>query len=167
MAAPEVNETNFTGKLITIRTEKSFEVVTSALETLFQPVDLGRLHALTEAGDQSSITAYFEELSGDHKFSVFFQLDQGSTQRLAGIEVDCRFYLIGNAVIVNGLFEHGATAGLGAPVRVCVSQSPGEAVRIDVDEPTAFFSQFPELAKSKVPAILDRDLIGYLIEFAS
>jgi hypothetical protein len=86
---------------------------------------------------------------------------------LAGIPIDCRFYLIGNAVIVNGLFRYGATAGLGAPVRVCISQNEGEQVRIDLDEPTAFFSQLPELRGSKVPGILDRDLVKYLIDFAS
>jgi uncharacterized protein (DUF302 family) len=164
---PQVTETEFTCKLITIRSKKSFAEVTSALEGLFRMVDLPKLASMTEAGDQAGIKGYFQEISGDHEFSIFFKLDQGSTQRLAGFPLDCRFYLIGNAVIVNGLFQYGATAGLGAPVRVCVSQQEGEDVRIDLDEPTAFFSQFPEMKESKVPAILDRDLVKYLIEFAS
>jgi hypothetical protein len=78
----------------------------SALEGLFRMVDLPKLASMTEAG----IQAYFQEISGDHEFSIFFKLDQGSTQRLAGFPLDCRFYLIGNAVIVNGLFQYGATA---------------------------------------------------------
>ena len=165
--SPQVTETEFTCKLITIRTKKSFTEVTGALESLFKPVDLQKLADMTAAGDQAGIQSYFKEFSDDHEFSIFFQLDQGSTQQLAGLPIDCRFYLIGNAVIVNGLFEYGATAGLGAPVRVCISQNKGEDVRIDVDEPTAFFSQFPELKDSKVPAILDRDLIKHLVNFAS
>jgi len=165
--SPHVTTTEFTGKLITIRTEKTFEEVTAALEGRFQQVDGKRLADMTTAGDQAGIQAYFEEISGDHEFSIFYQLDQGSTQRLAGYPINCRFYLIGNAVIVNGLFEFGAMAGLGAPVRVCISQGEGEDVRIDVDEPTAFFSQFPELKDSKVPAILDKDLIDHLVAFAS
>ena len=36
-----------------------------------------------------------------------------------------------------------------------------------LDEPTAFFSQFPEMKESKVPGVLDRDLVKHLIEFAS
>jgi hypothetical protein len=166
-ASPEVTYTEFTCKLITIRTKKSFDEVTGALEGLFQKVDLPRLAEMTAAGDQAGIQQYFVEISGDHEFSIFFQLDQGSTQRLAGYPINCRFYLIGNAVIVNGLFEYGAMAGLGAPVRVCISQSEGEDVRIDVDEPTAFFTQFPELKDSKVPGILDKDLINHLVAFAS
>jgi hypothetical protein len=165
--SPHVTETEFTCKLITIRTKKSFTEVTGALESLFKPVDLQKLADMTAAGDQAGIQSYFKELSGDHEFAIFFQLDQGSTQRLASLPVNCRFYLIGNAVTVNGLFEYGATAGLGAPVRVCISQNEGEDVRIDVDEPTAFFSQFPELKDSKVPALLDRDLIKHLVNCAS
>jgi hypothetical protein len=166
-ASPVITETEFTCKLITIRTKKTFEEVTAALEGLFHQVDLTKLADLTATGDHAGIEAYFEQISGAHEFSIFYQLDQGSTQRLAGYPINCRFYLIGNAVIVNGLFEYGAMAGLGAPVRVCISQNEGEDVRIDVDEPTAFFSQFSEFAESKVPAILDKDLINHLVAFAS
>lgn len=165
--SPDITYTEFSCKLITIRSKKTFDAVTGALESLFVRVDGEKLADMTAAGDQEGIRKYFEEISGDHEFSIFYQLDQGSTQRLAGYPINCRFYLIGNAVIVNGLFEYGAMAGLGAPVRVCISQSDGEDVRIDVDEPTAFFSQSPELKDSKVPAILDRDLINHLIAFAS
>lgn len=165
--SPEITYTEFTGKLITIRTQKSFEAVTGALEELFATIDIKKLTDLTAAGDQAGLHKYVEEISGDHKFSIFYQLDQGPSQRLAGYPVNCRFYLIGNPVVVNGLFEYGAMAGLGAPVRVCISQTDGEDVRIDVDEPTAFFSQFPELKESTVPAILDKELVGYLVAFAS
>jgi hypothetical protein len=165
--SPEITYTEFTGKLITIRTQKSFEDVTGALDELFATIDIKRLTETTAAGDQAGFHEYVEEISGDHKFSIFYQLDQGPSQRLAGYPINCRFYLIGNPVIVNGLFEYGAMAGLGAPVRVCISQSDGEDVRIDVDEPTAFFSQFPELSESKVPAILDEELVNYLVAFAS
>jgi hypothetical protein len=40
-------------------------------------------------------------------------------------------------------------------------------VRIDLDQPTAFFNRFPEMKDSKVPGILDRDLVKHLINFAS
>jgi hypothetical protein len=56
---------------------------------------------------------------------------------------------------------------LGAPVRLCVSQRDGEATRIDLDQPTSFFSQIPELQASTVPALLDEKMIGYLREAAS
>jgi uncharacterized protein (DUF302 family) len=79
--------------------------------------------------------------------------------RLAGIPIESKFYLVGNAVIARGLFEYSGAAGLGAPVRICVSQRDGEETRIDMDLPSAFFSKFPEMRPSSVPALLDEKLI--------
>jgi len=42
-------------------------------------------------------------------------------------------------------------------VRVC--QRDGEDTRIDMDLPSAFFSKFPEMRPSSVPALLDEKLI--------
>ena len=51
---PQVTETEFTCKLITIRTEKSFTEVTGALESLFEPVNLQKLADMTAAGDKAA-----------------------------------------------------------------------------------------------------------------
>jgi uncharacterized protein (DUF302 family) len=79
--------------------------------------------------------------------------------RLAGIPIESKFYLVGNAVVARGLFQYTAAAGLGAPVRICVSQRDGEGTRIDLDEVTAFFSQFPETNPSEVPKLLDVEMV--------
>jgi hypothetical protein len=44
-------------------------------------------------------------------------------------------------------------------VRVCVSQRDGEETRIDLDQVTAFFSQFPETSPSDVPGLLDKEMV--------
>jgi hypothetical protein len=44
-------------------------------------------------------------------------------------------------------------------VRVCVSQRDGEETRIDLDQVTAFFSQFPETRPSDVPRLLDAEMV--------
>jgi uncharacterized protein (DUF302 family) len=79
--------------------------------------------------------------------------------RLAGIPIESKFYLVGNAVVARDLFRYTAAAGLGAPVRVCVSQRDGEETRIDLDQVTAFFSQFPETSPSNVPKLLDTEMV--------
>jgi len=77
-----------------------------------------------------------------------------------------RFYLFGNATIAQGLFRYSAAAGLGAPVRFCVSQRDGEETRIDIDLPTSFFSQFPEMRNSSIPAELDERMLPLLENIA-
>lgn len=88
-------------------------------------------------------------------------------QVTAGIPIELKFYLVGNAIIARGLFEYSGAAGLGAPVRVCVSQRNGEETRIDMDQPSAFFSQFPEIRPSSVPALLDAILVKVLEDAAT
>jgi hypothetical protein len=57
-------------------------------------------------------------------------------------------------------------AALGAPVRICVSQRDGEETRIDLDHQRSFFSKFPEMKPSSVPALLDEKLTKFLEDVA-
>ncbi|MGA2814386.1 MAG: hypothetical protein ABSG16_23560 [Candidatus Acidiferrum sp.] len=157
-----ITKTPFTCELVTIWTDRSFAEVTHQVESLLQHYDLERLAALTAEADTEKLATYVRNVGEPTGFAIFFQLDQGSTQRLAGIPIESRFYLFGNATIAQGLFRYSATAGLGAPVRFCVSQRQGERTRIDIDLPSSFFSQFPELRDSEVPAELDSRMIPLL-----
>jgi hypothetical protein len=82
------------------------------------------------------LEAYVDQVSPPSKFSIFWEMEQDPTMRLAGIPIEPKFYLIGNAVIARGLFRYTGAAGLGAPVRICVSQRDGEETRIDLDQVT-------------------------------
>ena len=167
MSAQTTTKTAFTCKLVTIRSKKSFAEVTNAIESMFQGFDLNKLRKLTEAKDAKAVAQYVDQVSKPHPFSLFFKLDQGSTMRLAGIPIESRFYLFGNATIAQGLFKYSPVSGLGAPVRFCVSQRDGEEeTRIDIDEPSSFFSQFPELKPSSVPGELDENMIKLLLQAA-
>jgi uncharacterized protein (DUF302 family) len=105
------------------------------------------------------LEAYVDEISAPSNFSIFWEMEQGPTMRLAGIPIESKFYLVGNAVIARGLFRYTGAAGLGAPVRICVSQRDGEETRIDLDQVAAFFSKFPETAPSDVPQRLDTEMV--------
>jgi len=52
-------------------------------------------------------------------------------------------------------------------VRVCVSQRDGEQTRIDMDNQLSFFSKFPEMKPSSVPALLDAKMIKVFEEAAA
>src|SRR6266849_1925331 len=95
---------------------------------------------------------------------------QTRTTKFDGVLVTIRSrksFLVGNAVIARGLFEYSGAAGLGAPVRVCVSQRDGEETRIDMDQNSAFFSKFPEMRPSSVPALLDAKMVKVFEEAAA
>ena len=151
--------TEFGGILITIRSRKSYFEVTKAIEERLQRFSVPKLMEYVTHADREGVEAYVDEVSSPSKFSIFWEMEQGSTMRLAGIPIESKFYLVGNAVVARDLFRYSAAAGLGAPVRVCVSQRDGEETRIDLDQVTAFFSQFPETSPSDVPRLLDAEMV--------
>jgi uncharacterized protein (DUF302 family) len=151
--------TQFDGLLVTIRSKKSFFEVTETIEERLQYFSIPKLTEYVEQGDREGLEAYVEDVSAPSGFSIFWEMNQGPAMRLAGIPIESKFYLVGNAVIARGLFQYTAAAGLGAPVRICVSQRDGEETRIDLDEVTAFFSQFPETGPSEVPRLLDAEMV--------
>jgi uncharacterized protein (DUF302 family) len=151
--------TEFGAVLITIRSQRSFFEVTNAVEASLQRLSVPRLMEHVARGDREGLEAYVDQVSAPSKFSIFWEMDQGPAMRLAGIPIESKFYLVGNAVVARDLFRYTAAAGLGAPVRVCVSQRDGEQTRIDLDQVTAFFSQFPETGPSEVPRLLDTEMV--------
>jgi uncharacterized protein (DUF302 family) len=151
--------TEFDAVLVTIRSGRSFFEVTKAVEASLQRLSVSRLMEHVARGDRKGLEAYVDQVSAPSKFSIFWEMDQGPAMRLAGIPIESKFYLVGNAVVARDLFRYTAAAGLGAPVRVCVSQRDGEETRIDLDQATAFFSQFPETGPSQVPKLLDTEMV--------
>ena len=128
---------------------------------------IAKLMEYVTHADREGLEAYVDEVAAPTGFSIFWDFEQGSTMRLAGIPIESKFYLVGNAVIARGLFRYSAASGLGAPVRVCVSQRDGEQTRIDLDQVTAFFSKFPETAPSDVPGRLDAEMVKVFEEAAT
>ena len=163
--SPQTTTTKFDGVLVTIRSRKSFFEVTQAIEKALPRFHIPKLMEFVTHGNRAGVEAYVASTSDP--FSIFFDFEQGSTMRLAGIPIESKFYLVGNAVIARGLFEYSAAAGLGAPVRICVSQRDGEQTRIDLDQNVSFFSKFPEMKPSAVPALLDAKMIKVFEEAAA
>jgi hypothetical protein len=161
----QTTRTKFEGVLLTIRSRKSYFQVTQAIERSLQRFHIPKLMEYVTHSDRAGVEAYVDSTSTP--FSIFWDFEQGAVMRLAGIPIESKFYLVGNAVIARGLFEYSGAAGLGAPVRVCVSQRDGEETRIDMDLPSAFFSKFPEMRPSSVPALLDAKMVKVFEEAAA
>jgi hypothetical protein len=162
----QITESDFTVRLVTMRSKKPFAEVTGEIERLFQPYDLDKLSNLAAAGDPQKFVAYAKQVDGSAGFGMFLQLDMGSLMRPGGIPIESKLYLIGSVITGQGLFRYSGVAGLGAPVRFCVSQRDGEDTRIDIDRPTSFHSQFPELSASTVPAEKDARMLPLLATVA-
>jgi hypothetical protein len=56
--AAQTTKTEFTGQLVTIKSNKSFAEVTGAIERLFQRYNADKLRELTAAGDAGELATY-------------------------------------------------------------------------------------------------------------
>ena len=108
--------TEFDGVIVAIRSERSVFEVTKAVEVSLQRLSDSRLMEHVAPGDREGLEAYVDQVSAPSKFSIFWEMGQDPAMRVAGIPIESKFYSVGNAV----------AAGLGAPVRVYVSQRDSE-----------------------------------------
>lgn len=163
----QTTRTRFDGALVTIRSDKSYFEVTEAIESKLQRFSITKQMEYMARADREGFEAYVTRVTAPSNYTMFFEFEQGTAMRLAGIPIESKFYLVGNPDVAEGLFQYTGAAGLGVPVRVCVSQRDGEQTRIDVDPPSAFFSQFHEMQGSDVPERLDDELVRFFEDAAA
>jgi hypothetical protein len=151
-------ERSFVGRRVTLSSAAPFQTVVQRLEAAFPPIEPREIDALVARGDPGALRSFLEASAPDMRFNTFQILDQGGAMSLLGTPIASRAYLVGNALIAQRMFELEPAAGLGAPVRVVVTEGPEGRTHIDYDEPSSTFSQFPTLARSPVPPMLDAKL---------
>lgn len=145
----------FQARRISLGSAAPFDAVVARFETAFPPIDPAEIDARVAQGDGEALRAFFEARAPGLSFNAFQMLDQGGAMTLLGTNLKSRYYLVGNALIAQRMFALEPATGLCAPVRVVVTEVPGGGTRIDYDQPTSIFSQFPTLAGSPVPPLLD------------
>jgi hypothetical protein len=123
---PDKTLTPFDGALVTIRSKKSYADVAAGIEAKLRRFSIAKFMAYVLHRDKEGLEAYVARVSAPSKFSIFWDFEQGLSYRFAGIPLESKFYLVGNAVIARGLFRYTGASGLGAPARICVSQRDGE-----------------------------------------
>jgi hypothetical protein len=163
----EIQARPFEGRRITLRTRTPFEQVVARLEAAFPLIDRNQIDLIVAAGDGAGLRNFLERSAPGVSFNVFLWLDQGGAMSLLGTPLKSRFYLVGNALIAQGMLALEPAAGLSAPVRIVVSEAADGATHIDYDEPTSIFGQFPTLRESTVPPMLDEKLREALTAIAA
>ncbi|MHB1846693.1 MAG: DUF302 domain-containing protein [Deltaproteobacteria bacterium] len=164
--AVKMESHSFTGRRITLITRTPFAQVVERLEGTFPSLEPKEIDALVDKGDAGALQAYLEKKTPGASFSVFMTMRQGLAMSDLGTPLKANLYLIGNALIARSMFAVEPAAGLGAPVRVVVTEAADGTTHIDYDEPSSMFSQFSTLRDSTVPSMLDQKFREALTSFA-
>ena len=120
----QTRTTKFDGVLVTIRSRKSFFEVTDAIERALPRFHIPKLMEYVTHGNRAGVEAYVDSTS--RPFSIFFDFEQGSTMRLAGIPIESKFYLVG---MLSSHVACSSTAEPPAWALLCASAFPSGTAR--------------------------------------
>ena len=148
---------------VTIRSSNTFAAVRATLEALIPRLDDGFL-TLVRFG---LIDRARQELEAAAALSIFGNRDHGALLAIAGLERRAIQYDIGNPLTASLMTRHKVSAGLYAPIRVLLRESPEGDVAFEYDRPVSTFGQFGDDRVDIVARKLDENLQNVLQKAAN
>jgi uncharacterized protein (DUF302 family) len=139
---------------VAIRSSKSFNAVRAALEALIPRLDDGFLTLLRFG----LVDRARQELEAAATLSIFGTRDHGALLAIAGLKRQAIQYDIGNPLTASMMTRHKISAGLYAPIRVLLRESPEGEVAFEYDRPISIFGQFGDERVDSVDRKLDENL---------
>jgi uncharacterized protein (DUF302 family) len=148
---------------VTIRSINTFAAVRANLEALVPRLDDG-FSTLLRLG---LIDRARQELETAATLSIFGNRDHGALLAIAGLERRAIQYDIGNPLTASLMTRHKVSAGLYAPIRVLLRESPEGEVAFEYDRPVSTFGQFDDDRVDIVARKLDENLQNVLQKAAN
>lgn len=147
---------------VTIRSINTFAAVRANLEALVPRLDDGFLTLL-----RLGLIRARQELETAATLSIFGNRDHGALLAIAGLERRAIQYDIGNPLTASLMTRHKVSAGLYAPIRVLLRESPEGEVAFEYDRPVSTFGQFGDDRVDIVARKLDENLQNVLQKAAN
>jgi hypothetical protein len=158
MVSSNTSVQSVTVEHVTIRSGNTFAAVRAALEALVPRLDDGFL-TLFRFG---LIDRARQELEAAATLSIFQSRDHGTLLAIAGLKRRAIQYDIGNPLTASLMTRHKLSAGLYAPIRVLLRESPEGEVAFEYDRPVSTFGQFGDDKVDIVARKLDEYLRNVL-----
>lgn len=163
MAGSDTSVEKITIEHVTIKSRNTFAAVRAALEALVPHLDDG-FWTLLRFG---VVDRARQELEAAATLSIFGTRDHGAVLAIAGLQRRAIQYDIGNPLTASRMTRHKISAGLYAPVRVLLRESPEGEVAFEYDRPASTFGQFGDESVDEIARKLDEDLRNVLQKAAN
>ena len=111
--------------------------------------------------DWATVTETTDDLA-THGFLRYYTADVGAMMRLAGNDLSCASYLMGNHVIAQRMFRHDPGVMLYAPLRLAIREDRDRRAWLSIDRPSDQFGSFGSLEIAAVGRELDAKLAALL-----
>jgi uncharacterized protein (DUF302 family) len=134
----ELKKQTITVEHVTIVSNKSFVDTKSALETSLARLDDGIITLVRFGQAERALQA----LESGPDLMIFGFRDHGDLLQIQGLKRKAIQYDIGNPLTASKMTRHQLSAGLYAPLRVYLRESPEGEVAFEYDRPVSLFGQF-------------------------
>ena len=142
--------------------EEDFDEFRARFEQAVPPVDTAKMTELAKAD------ASWDEMRAEvarhapHEFMIYARIEGTPLMRLAGHQVPCIEYLMGNHVIAERMFRHDPTTLLYAPLRILLYRVGAGRTMFTIDQPSTVFGGLDNPAITEVGHELDDKLAALL-----
>jgi uncharacterized protein (DUF302 family) len=144
---------------VNIRTQKSFDAVTSAIEKQLGKYDGAAVaQAIAAKLPPEEIESKIHAMEGSSGFMLFTVRDHGQLLSLKGKQAFARQYEIGNPLIAIEMTQEDLRAAEYAPLRVLIYVGDDHRTHIDYDLPSTVFGRLDSAGVDKVAKGLDDKL---------
>jgi uncharacterized protein (DUF302 family) len=153
----------------TVETQFVYEDLCSRFEAAIGRLDAPAIRRMEATGAPwREIKATICAMAGESGLMQFAVFDQGAVASLAGSQICCRLYLVGNPVIASRIVRIDARGALYVPFRVTVYASPpGAGATIAFDRPSSLLAGLSQPELDEIGALLDQEIDNAVLRAAT
>ena len=161
---PKISRYNIQVEHIRIDSDKPYEEVRTALETLPRFDD--RIRVLLHDGEITRAKDELEKIQGDAGLVLFSIATHGDWLQIRSGKRKAAQYVIGNVLVSSQMTQRELAAGLYAPLRVMLYENAAGTATLEYDQPSTLFAQYGDERVTAVAKELDSKIYDALIKGA-
>ncbi len=138
VSAPKVTTSEIKVEHIRIESDKPYAEVRAALEKLVPRFD-DRIRVLLQYGEISRVKTELEKVQGTAGLVIFSVAPHGDWGQIVGQKQNAAQFVIGNVLIASQMTSRNAAAGLYAPLRIMLHETPAGTAVFEYDRPSDLF----------------------------
>lgn len=162
---PKVSRTNIQVEHIRIDSDKTYDVVRTAIETL--PKFDGRIRDLLHGEEIGRVRTELEKIQGDAGLVIFSIATHGDWLQIRSEKRNAVQYVIGNVLVSTQMTQYELAAGLYAPLRIILYESSAGTATFEYDRPSTLFGQYGDGRVTAIAKELDQKICDALIKAAT
>lgn len=165
VSTPRVTTSEIKVEHIRIESDKPYPEVRAALEKLVPRFD-DRIRVLLQYGEISRVKTELEKVQGTAGLVIFSVAPHGDWVQIVGQKQNAAQFVIGNVLIASQMTSRNAAAGLYAPLRIMLHETPVGTAVFEHDRPSDLFGQYGNPDVTAVATALDKKILDTLIAAA-